>query len=546
MNYFKLLGAILCLCFASCQHRNTNNETILRSEKLLQISPDSAYQLLHSIQHPELMPKADYATWCLNYTHAQYKLSKEIKSDSIIQVAINYYDNSNLKKQCGTAWYLLGCINIDLHKKKEAMYALKQAELNLNEITEENVKGLVNFKIGDLYVQDELFRESLIYYKKSLHDFILTKDKRYQAYAYSAIADMYNQLKYPPQTVINYIGLAINLAKEAGDTFNYYNNISRKGELMYNTDYYHSKELLLQGFKFIPSQRWEYAAYLSYIYSKLHRQDSVGYYLKIAQQDKYCTNKTLTYLVEAYVDRDNGNHTKAFEDLEKVYNYRDSISQMNILNQLYRIDKQYDLNQKEIENATLKIDNRNKFIAIMLLIILVLGSVVIIMSIVNQQKKKQADHLKVQQQLEYEVQVKLIENNQKKELLMSKLQNRIENTLRFNQLKMVSTTPEKQANFIKEISNQFILSEKEWQYYIDEINHLFDGKIINFKTQFKDLTQADLIVISLICLKIDITNCCSLLNMSINTMYVRRKRIKKHIGLGKEVDLEEWVHQNIQ
>ena len=546
MNYFRLLGVVLCLCFVSCQHRNTNNETILRAEKLLQISPDSTYQLLHSIQQPELMPKADYAAWCLNYIHAQYKLYKKIKSDSLIQVAINYFDNSNLKKQCGTAWYLLGCINIDLHKKKEAMHALKQAELNLNETTEENIKGLVNFNIGNLYMQDELFKESLKYFKKSLHDFILTKNKHYQAYAYRAIADMYNQLKYPPQTAINYLNLAINLAKEAGDTVNYYNNISRKGELMYNTDYSHSKELLLQGFKFIPSQRWEYAAYLSYIYSKLHRQDSVSYYLKIAQQDKYCTNKTLTYLVEAYLDRDNGNHTKAFEDLEKVYNYRDSISQMNILNQLYRIDKQYDLNQKETENASLKIDNRNKVIAITLLIILVLSASVVILFILNLQKKKQAEFSKEKQQLKFEVQLKQIENNQKRELLMSKLQSRIENTLRFNQLKLVTTTPEKQADFIKEISTQFILSEKEWQYYIDEINHLFDGKIISFKTKFEDLTQADFIVISLICLKIDITNCCSLLNMSASTMYTRRKRIKKHIGLGKEVDLEEWVHQNIQ
>jgi len=102
---------------------------------------------------------------------------------------------------------------------------------------------------------------------------------------------------------------------------------------------------------------------------------------------------------------------------------------------------------------------------------------------------------------------------------------------------------EKRFNFINEISKQSIISENEWQYYIDEVNHLFDGKIIKIKNEFKEITQSDLIVIALIIMQIDITNCCSLLNMSSNTMYIRRKRIKKHIGLNKEIGLEMWIHE---
>ena len=560
MNYFKFCGFILCLCFISCQHSETHNETILRAEKLLFSSPDSAYQLLDSIQHPKKMPKADYAAWCLNYTHARYKTDKGIPSDSVmLQVAINYYDNSSLKKQCGTAWYLMGCIYKNLNKRKEAMLALKQAEFLLNETTEENIKGLVNFKIGSLYLQDELFTESLKYYKKSLHNFIISKDKRYQAYAYRVIADMYVQFNYPFNSVMRYTDLAIKLAKEDGDSINYYNNITRKGELLYDTDYYRSKELLLQGFRFEHSQKSDNAAFLAYIYSKIHKPDSAEYYLKIAQSDKYSQNKTLIYLVKALIEKEKGNHPAAFTELKKAYNYRDSLSRSNISDQLHRIDLQYDLNEKEKARIKLEIDNQNKFIVIILLFILVLSAAVIILLIKNQLKKKQAEHekkqaedkvkqavlLKEKQELEFKVQVKQFENNKKKELLRSKLQSLMENTLRFNQLKMVAADPDKQTDFIKEISTQFILSENEWEQYIDEINQLFDGEIKNLKTQFKDLTEADLIVISLICMEMDIANCCSLLNTDSNTIYMRRKRIKKHIGLDKEVDLEEWIHQHI-
>jgi len=61
----------------------------------------------------------------------------------------------------------------------------------------------------------------------------------------------------------------------------------------------------------------------------------------------------------------------------------------------------------------------------------------------------------------------------------------------------------------------------------------------------KTLTPADLIVITLICLHKDITDCCSLLDMSINTMYVRRKRIKKRLDLDADIDLDKWIMDNV-
>jgi len=33
--------------------------------------------------------------------------------------------------------------------------------------------------------------------------------------------------------------------------------------------------------------------------------------------------------------------------------------------------------------------------------------------------------------------------------------------------------------------------------------------------------------------------------MNANTMYVRRKRIKKRIGLEKDIDLEEWLQNRM-
>ena len=88
-----------------------------------------------------------------------------------------------------------------------------------------------------------------------------------------------------------------------------------------------------------------------------------------------------------------------------------------------------------------------------------------------------------------------------------------------------------------------ILAKNEWGYYIDETNSLFNNRIEELKDKCTELTPSDIIVIVLISLGIDISNACVLLNSSKETMYIRRKRIKKRLGI--DIDLEEWIKVNI-
>ena len=94
----SIWSILLIMFFCSCQSHYTQNKTILKAEKLLETKPDSAYFLLSSIRQPEKLSKADYSAWCLQYTYAQFKLQKEIKSDSLLQIAVKYYEKTNLPK----------------------------------------------------------------------------------------------------------------------------------------------------------------------------------------------------------------------------------------------------------------------------------------------------------------------------------------------------------------------------------------------------------------------------------------------------------------
>jgi len=547
MNHLKsALFISICTLAVSCGTSYTKNAAILRAESLLNSNPDSAYHLLTTITKPEKLSKEDYAAWCLLYTHAQYKLYMEIKSDSTIRIAVNYYNQTSLSKQNGTAYYLLGCILRANKYRKEALIAFKKANQLFEETQEIDLIGVTKFNIGDIYLEDEVFDQSLLNYKKALECFITTKNIKYQAYAYRQIADMYFRLNHPFDKVMYYSNIALKLSKKAGDTINYYSILAQQGEFLYDKEYSLAKEYLLKGFQHFPTLRPNYATLLSYTYSKLHQPDSAKYYLNISNNDSLKSKyRVVQYFIEAYIARDDGNIRKAFNLYEKAYSVRNTFFKETIENQLYRLDKQYDLTQKEKENAALKISNKNKVIVITLFIIFFLIGLILFTLLFHKIKRNKMAQSMEMQKLEYEIKMGKAENTQKRALLMSKIQNKIDNTLRLNLLNMGTAASEKMEVFLKEISRQSIITDQEWHDYIDEVNHIFDNKIKQLQEINLQLTNTDVKVISLILLKLDIAECCSLLNMNKNTMYHRRKIIKERMGINKEVDLEKYLKNSI-
>jgi len=543
IRYAILLSLfILGLTLSGCKKGYTHNVTILRAESVLFTHPDSAYQILLSIKTPQDLPEEDYAAWCLHYTHVRYKLNMDIPSDSLVLTALNYYSSSRLYKYTAQSYYLLGRLSLDRRDNKQAMRYFKEALYHLNNSNEFDLIGLTEFSIGQLYITDEINNQAFIHYRNSLHYFKLSNNKKYQAYAYRALSDIYCRLKVDFKLVLRLNNASIITAKEAGDTLSYYRNLSRRGELLSDIDYYKSISYLTIGYKRLPELRHGNAAFLAFIYAQLHNRDSTEHYIKQSLEGSISDdNKLLIYLANANVNNTEKNNS--FRYLEKAYNLQDSLYKVGVKNQLTRIDKQYDLTQRIKENDKLKIDNQSKIIVISLLVMCVLAGLVVFLIFRTRQKQKQASLELRNQQLEFKNHRIVYENEQKRKLLMLKLQNRIKNTLRYNRLKVGYHENQKHDEFLLEITQQAVISEKEWNRYMEEVDLLSDGKIKELMSTVPKLSALDMIVICLISLGVNINQSCSLLDMNVPTMYQRRKRIKARIGF-KE-DIEIWTKTNI-
>lgn len=539
-----LIISAFCMLLCACGTRYTNHNVILRAESLLNEHPDSAYKLLSSITNPEQLPKPDYAAWCLHYTHARYKLYMDINSDSLIKIAVDYYANSKLHKYSGTSYYLLGCVSELLLNKDEAILSYKKASIALENSEEYNTLGLVNFNMGYIYRLDKNFYQANICYKKSFELFNISGNKKHQISSCVEIADMLLRLEYPLDSVIFYSNKSLKLSEEIGDDLMKYRIICRQGELLCDKNNRIAINKLLAGFSHCADLRSRSASFLAYLYSEINKPDSASFYLQRASEQKVERElEVLKDLANSAVSEKNGDFRKAYYSFENAYLIQDTIFREKLKSQLYRIDKQFDLSEKEKENAVLKIANRTKIIWIAVLIIFVLLILVVLQRVNIHHKKRKAEMELKQQKTEFELKEKELVNNKKKELLLSKLQQRMDMTVRFNKLQQSFHEPHKQADFIELMTNQTILTKTEWENYIKEANSIFDNKIDYLSKTYQELTETDLIVIVLIALGLDISDSCVLLNMSKETMYKRRKRIKARLNI--EVDLEEWINQNI-
>ncbi len=506
----------------------------------METSPAEGMKLLRQFKHPEKLSKSDYASWCMVYDYGLYKMDSVITSDSLIRISINYFSKTTKYFYIGKCYYILGYYYEKNNQNEQAMESYKQAENLLLKVNANNLLGLVYFRIGYLYSLDELYEKSIPNFKKSRDYFHLAGNTKNEAYSMRDLASSYDNVNKNIDSVMYYYEQAEKLSFFTRDTANYYYITYEMAITLLNktTEFERVKQLLLAGSRYEKSSN--YYNRLSLAYSKLQNPDSAMYFFQKALPDTFTVaNKAAAYLSGAMAERAAGNYEKALNYYILYDKFREKVVTETKRYKLYRIDKRYSLVMKENENAKLKIANRNMVIFLGVLVLLVLLALIFMLIMSVKQRKEQTRHELDKQKLLSEIENKRI-------LLLSKIQYKIDTSLRFHKLK--GKYPIGSINyesFVDEMMKQTILNEEEWQSYIDEVNQIFNNHIDLLTTNFPAITLSDKIVIALISLQMDITDTCIVLGLSKNTMYRRRNTIKERMGLDKSVDLENWIHEQI-
>ena len=107
------LIAILAALLTACTGKTDYNTTLVQADSLMASRPDSALHMLQGISTKNLSTKADRAYHALLLTQARDKNYIRQTDDSLIQVAVRYYDTHEDAPLQARAYYYWGSLYRD-------------------------------------------------------------------------------------------------------------------------------------------------------------------------------------------------------------------------------------------------------------------------------------------------------------------------------------------------------------------------------------------------------------------------------------------------
>lgn len=155
----------------------------------MDIYPDSALLLLRQLAHPGKLEGKQSAEYALLLTQARDKnYLDSLQSDSLIKVAIDYYQKLPDKVKAGKALFYYGKMMALRDEPKIAMQAYLDALAVLEKTKEYKMQALLQEYIGYLNYDRDMYEEAIDSYRKSIYYSEKVKDTLKVAYWYRNIA----------------------------------------------------------------------------------------------------------------------------------------------------------------------------------------------------------------------------------------------------------------------------------------------------------------------------------------------------------------------
>ena len=150
-NWVIVLMLIMSSFFLGCQRQYLVAEKLLQAETVMNEHPDSALNLLKGIAQPELQTQAHHARYALLYSQALDKNYIDLTSDSLINIAVDYYKDRNDVRAKFLSYYYQGRIYTNANNLTQATLAYMEAEQLVDELGDDYAAGLLYTQMGNIY-----------------------------------------------------------------------------------------------------------------------------------------------------------------------------------------------------------------------------------------------------------------------------------------------------------------------------------------------------------------------------------------------------------
>ena len=337
---------VLVFVLGGCHGQsNRYDPRLIAADSVLRMNnPDSALRLLDAIDGAKLSSAGDRAYHALLLTQAQYRCYVDITSDSMINVALDYYKQHEGEQEKLTRAYIYkGAVTEVLGDPEGAMPYYKQA-VSVAAPDDHFNLGYAKMRIGSLYrdhlVADSsdinLFNEAYGYFKQ-------IPDTLYMLTCLGEIGLSY--IKNNKDSILSYLNQAIDLAQQTHAIEIEFKYKKKLAELLMFSDKVEeierANQLTLSLYRLSGSDELLMAA--SFTLAKLNKPDSAVYYLSqvdiASQKDgmQVLYDKCLAEIARCHHDVD-----KFKLYYERANDLSDSLVNNDMQMQLRDVESKYD------------------------------------------------------------------------------------------------------------------------------------------------------------------------------------------------------------
>lgn len=387
--YSFFICATLVICGCSQSYKQLSD-----AESLMTASPDQSLSILNSINRSDLHSERQRAIYALLMSEALHKNYIDVTSDSLINVAVNFYSRTKNHRRRMQANYYKGIV---LRNAQDYAYAA---------VSMEKARKEAEF-LGDYFYLGQVFRalaaimnetnnnpEAINYEKKAIMNYHLAGAETYEHYAKAALATgLVNNRQYAEAEVL--IDSLIVLPQN--QSFLDHCNLL-KAEIIIETD----RDDISEAIRFYQTADKDLFyltdyAYYAYALDKVGNKDMANRYIEEAYLHSmdYADSATVDAFY-ARMENNRSNFKHAYSLMENASEVQDSLTRI-LLQQSTSI-AQRDFFKEEARNQELQTHNaKQTSLFIVILSVLTVCIIILLSSIrikkINAIKKEQMVHL---------------------------------------------------------------------------------------------------------------------------------------------------------
>ena len=368
-----LTVASLLTIMCGCGHQDDNSQLVAVDSLLAQNRGEEALQVLQAF-NATYFNNNDRAYYDLLSTQANHACRIAATNDSAINQAAKYFKVHNDKEKYARALLYKGCVNKQLGNLDKAITCLRQAE-DVAANDDLKNRAMAKMMMGELYQSQVVGAKTLgaSKYREALELFRQVDDQHYQIICLSELGGLYRINPEKQDSAMHYINAAIDLAKhEIEPNYVVANLFSRAEFRAAQGDYQGAKDDAVEAIAWSGSLKMHPRIHYTAASAFLHmgRPDSARYYMNQAPEMSTTADSIMHFQLLADLARHDHHLDDAIKYLTMTHHLADSVTMSSMNDRLMEVEKQYDSQKADLENALLSSRLKGTLLGLALLALL--------------------------------------------------------------------------------------------------------------------------------------------------------------------------------